>query len=101
MDGYTYQCDTDASSMVTLYNKENKHTYDRLVFKDGADANGAIIFRRMRPLEDDNWTRSACDAIADKHFSPAERNRVKGKKYGVRMIIDSATGKVIEVNFNL
>jgi hypothetical protein len=98
-DGYAYQCDKDASAMVTLYNRENKYTYERLVFKDGRDAEGAILFEGMKDLEDDNWTRRTCGAIADKHFSLAERRRVKGKKFGVTMLIDSSTGKVMEVYF--
>ena len=32
VDGYTYQCDVDdGSQFVTLYNKENKLTYEKIV----------------------------------------------------------------------
>ncbi|WP_128832573.1 DUF5043 domain-containing protein, partial [Bacteroides thetaiotaomicron] len=35
VDGYTYQCDVDdGSQFVTLYNKENKLTYEKIVYKD-------------------------------------------------------------------
>ena len=35
VDCYTYQCDVDyGSQFVTLYNKENKLTYEKIVYKD-------------------------------------------------------------------
>ena len=48
-NGYTYRCDTPPSGLVTLGNKENKYTNTPLVFKDGSDANGAMVFHGMRP----------------------------------------------------
>ena len=100
--GYTYQCDVDKTigGMVTLYNKDNIYTYEPLVFEDtGLDAGGSIFINGMKPLEDDNWTRQACRDIADRFFSFDERTRVQRQEYGITMIIDSSTGKVIEVEF--
>jgi hypothetical protein len=100
-NGYTYQCDTDMrTARVTLYNKESKYTYERLVFKDGSDANGAMVFHGMRPLENDDWTYQTGVSIVDKAFSAEERKRVAGKELVVTQLIDSSTGKVIEVYFN-
>ena len=99
-NGYTYRCDTPPSGLVTLGNKENKYTNTPLVFKDGSDANGAMVFHGMRPLENDDWTYQTGVSIVDKAFSAEERKRVGGKKIDVGMIIDSSTGKVIEVSFN-
>ena len=99
-NSFAYQCDVDESARVTLYNKENKHTYDHLEFKDGTDANGAIIFHGMRPLKTDNWTYDKIIEIADKHFSDLERERVREKEYTMRIVINSSTGKVIEVSFS-
>ena len=99
-NGFAYQCDVDESALVVLYNKESKHTYDHLEFKDGTDANGAIIFHGMRPLKTDNWTYDKIIEIADKHFSDLERGRVADRVYNLKMIIDSSSGKVIEVSFS-
>ena len=99
-NGYTYRCDTPPSALVTLGNIENKYTNTPLVFKDGSDANGAMVFHGMRPLENDDWTYQTGVSIVDKAFSAEERKRVTGKELVVTQLIDSSTGKVIEVYFN-
>lgn len=99
-NGYVYQCDVDeASGMVTLYNRENNYTYDRYANKDGSQVSSDILLGEVALIEDDNWTRKTCSAIADNVFSSDERKRVRDEKYGVAMIIDTSTGKVIGVHF--
>ena len=97
-NGYTYQSDKAEWGLVTLYNKANQYTYAHYERKDG---NPIGNLESLFPLiEPDNWTRQKCFSIVNKAFSAEEKKRIKGKKLDVSMIVDSSTGKVIEVNFN-
>ncbi|GHT11542.1 hypothetical protein FACS189426_13580 [Bacteroidia bacterium] len=97
-NGYTYQCDIATSNMVTLYNKSNQFTYTHMYYK-GTDhtynydgSNDAF--------DTETWTRATCYSIVNNAFSNSEKGRVRRESFGITLIIDSNTGKVIEVNFN-
>lgn len=97
-EGYTYQCDVPPYKRVTLYNKENKFTYEKQIYKDNGEPfimpdAGVILTER------DNWTRTKRYAIVKEAFTTAEKQRVKGYELTTIIIINSNTGKVDEVYF--
>jgi hypothetical protein len=97
-NGYNYQCDVATSTMVTLYNKSNQFTYTDMYYK-GSDH--TYRYDGSNPTFDtETWTRSKCYSIVNNAFSSSEAGRVRGESFGIRLIIDSNTGKVIEVYFN-
>ena len=70
VDGYTYQCDVDAGSQfVTLYNKENKLTYEKIVYKD----TGKIYIGSWSSnvIEYDRFMSQQADFIVDQAFTKA------------------------------
>lgn len=99
MIGYTYQCDVPIDRLVTLYNKENKFTYKEMRFKDTGEIYSVLSHRGLKTLEDDTWTWNKCQAIVGKAFTEKERQRMNDTNLGITMIINSETGKVIEVEF--
>ena len=99
MARYTYQCDVPIDRLVTLYNKENKFTYEKLRFKDTGEIYDAFIYPGIKTFEDDTWTWSKCQSIGSKAFTIKEQSRMGDSVLGTSMIIDSQTGKVIEVYF--
>lgn len=96
-NGYTYQCDVAPSKLVQLYNKENKLTYTKWVFKDTGKE--PPMPYDINDVEEDRWTKRKCYSIVNSAFSAAEKQRVKGEELDICMYIDSNTGKVTEVNF--
>ena len=98
-DGYTYQCDvTEGSQMVTLYNKNSKYIYVKLINR----YTGKKISREeelLSPLADDSWTKPKCFSIVNNAFSTQEKKRIKGNKLIVTMYIDPDNGKVADVEF--
>ena len=97
-NGYSYQCDKPDWGLVTLYNKANQYTYAPYEYKDGSPVKN---LENLFPLiKYDNLTEQKCISIVNNAFSPAEKQRIKGSKADVNMIIDTFTGKVIEVNFS-
>jgi hypothetical protein len=84
--------------MVTLYNKANKLTYTPQIFK--STGKEPPLFRDFYDVLDDNWTETKCEQIVNSAFSATERQRVKGRDFGIFMYISSDTGKVTEVKFN-
>ena len=98
--GYTYRCNTTSWGAVTLFNANNIYTDAEYVYHDGSVFNEIDVFYGIVDLiEDDNWTKQKCMSIVDNVFSVAEKTRVRGQAFMVIMTIDSATGKVIEVDF--
>jgi hypothetical protein len=98
-DGFKYRCDIDESERVTLYNANDKFTYTRLVNKDGSPIEAGARDGSIDLIEEETWSRSRSLGIVDSAFPARERAWVKGELLLVTMIIDSSTGKVIEVNF--
>ena len=103
-DGYTYQCDVPPSSMVTLYNKENKFTYEDSRYKDTGivyvpKEDGKRYVSVLADAATDRHTRPLCFEIVNKAFTPEQAARTKGNSLGVSIYINPETGKIDEVNF--
>ena len=96
-NGYSYQCDVDIAKGVTLYNKENRLTYTKWIFKDTGKE--PRIPYNINDVIDDTWTKPKCFSIVNNAFSVAEKERTKGNELDVCIYIDSETGKVTEVDF--
>jgi len=95
-NGYIYQCDVPEHNLLTLYNASNIYTYQDMYYSNGN------VYRyngRNNTVEDDTWTKPKCFSIVNNAFTPAEKARVLGEKIIITLIMDSQTGKIIEVNF--
>lgn len=97
-DGYTYQCDVDASQSVTLYNKNSKYIYIEQINRYTGEKISTGQ-NRQSPLADDSWTKPKCFSIVNNAFSPVEKQRIKGNKLTITMYIDPDNGKVADVEF--
>ena len=98
-NGYTYQCDVSPSKMVTLYNKNNKFTYEQQVYKDTGKPFVMPDYGYIQLTDDDNWTRTKRYTIVRNAFSREQKQRVKGREVLITMIINTKTGNVDEVYF--
>ncbi|WP_373720077.1 DUF5043 domain-containing protein [Bacteroides heparinolyticus] len=96
-NGYTYQCDVSSSTIVTLYNKENKLTYVDQIFKDTKEVPGFEL--GFTDVVEDTWTRPKSLSIVNNAFTAEQKQRMRKFTIGITMYISSETGKVIEVNF--
>ena len=96
---YTYQVDVRNDGSATLYNQSNKYTYKRYENKDGSELDENILLGRVKLIENDNWTRQKCLSIVNNTFTQQEKEMLKNDKLGIRMIVDTDSGKVIEVNY--
>ena len=98
-NGYTYQCDVEPSTLVTLYNKTNTWTYSNGAFKDGSPLDARFYNNPPRLLEVEEWTKPLCYSIVNNAFSTDEKKRTKGDELQTSLIINPETGKVMEVYF--
>ena len=101
-DGYTYQCDViEAAKFVTLYNKENKWTNVRHVYKStgkmyGFDGKSPSI----KTFIEDSRMMNKAYSIIDNAFTRSTASLFGNRKFNIIMRLDSETGKVIDVEFN-
>lgn len=102
-NGYTYQCDVQEGAMfITLYNKENKYTYVDQTFKGTNIPVSIKDTERGGPhLEPDNWTKKKTYSIINNAFSAEEKKRVSGEGFVILLYINSDTGKIMEVEYQL
>ena len=96
--GYTYQCDV-SHGLVKLYNKENKLTYVRQIFKDTKEVPGFGF--DFDDVVEETWTRPKSLSIVNNSFTPEQKQRMGTQSVGICMYISPETGKVIEVEFHL
>lgn len=100
-DGYVYQCDVHASKMVTLYNKENKLTYEDIVYKATGERFGSQIMDEEESLIINNpTTNRKVKNIVNESFKPSTVFSLEDRPATFIMCINPQTGKVIEVYFN-
>ena len=99
VDGYTYQCDVDdGSQFVTLYNKENKLTYENIIYK--ATGKTYIGSWNSKVIEHDRLMSQQADFIVDQAFTKTMADEIGEPELTITMLLNPDTGKVMEVNFN-
>ena len=95
-DGYTYQCDVNYG-LVTLYNKENKWTYE-----DQIDTRTGEIY--TVDLETagsiDKSATQKVKEIIDNAFSREEAQRIKDNGFIIVLFINPIDGKIDEISYN-
>ena len=96
-DGYVYQCDISHKFFVTLYNKANRLTYVKQIFKDTKKVPGFGF--DFDDVVEDTWTWPKSRSIVNKAFTAEQKLRMKDESVGICMYISPETGKVIEVEF--
>ena len=103
MDEYTYQCDVQSrSQFVTLYNKENKWTYEDQVYKNTGKYYAPSISeeKKLNPIVDDAEMTCKTLNIVDNAFTQFMATQMGKKRFVITMFLDPETGKVAEVLFN-
>ena len=104
MDEYTYQCDVQSrSQFVTLYNKENKWTYEDQVYKNTGKYYAPSISeeKKLNPIVDDAEMTRKTLSIVDNAFTELLAKQMGENVFVITMFLDPKTGKVVEVLFNL
>ena len=92
VDGYTYQCDVDdGSQFVTLYNKENKLTYEKIVYKDTGKT--YIGSWSSNVIEYDRFMSQQADFIVDQAFTKAMADEIGKTELMITMLLSPNTGE--------
>ena len=97
-NGYAYQCDV-SHGLVKLYNKENKLTYVRQIFKDTKEVPGFGF--DFDDVVEETWTKPKSLSIVNNAFTAEQKQRMGTECVGICMYISPETGKVVEVDFTL
>ncbi|MCD8186606.1 MAG: DUF5043 domain-containing protein [Rikenellaceae bacterium] len=97
--GYSYNYDVK-DGFVTFYNSSNLYTYTPWATKDGSSIDEKIIRGAVETIVDDDWTAVKCRQIVNDGINPTQKLFVQGYGLGIRLIINSTTGKVMEVIFD-
>ena len=97
-NGYTYQCDVNEASMVSLYNAEC--TYYKTEQIDLTTGKRYEFTPGKPPLDREPYTKPKCFAIVNKAFPPEVKARINGRELTIVLYIESATGKIADVVFN-
>ena len=95
---YTYQCDVNKASMVSLYNAEC--TYYKTEQIDMTTGKRYEFTPGKPPLAREPYTKPQCFAIVNKAFPPEIKARINGRELTIVLYIESATGKIADVVFN-
>jgi len=100
-DGYTYQCDVLYQLHVTLYNKENKWTYEDIIYKNTGKFYAPSIYeeKKLNPIIDDKEMTRKVLAIVDSAFTKDMTKRIGKERLVTTMYLEPNTGKVVEVCF--
>ena len=99
--GYTYQCDVTSYKLVTLYNKENKWTYEDQIYKDTGKFYAPSIYeeKKLNPIIDDEEMTRKVLSIVDNAFTKDMAKQLGKERLVTTMYLDPNTGKVVEVCF--
>jgi hypothetical protein len=101
-NGYIYQSDVMPGSMyVTLYNKSNQLTYVNMVNKTTGEYYSIPTPDGPYTFTEESWVEPKYTSIINNAFTAAEKQRLRGYKLTITLCISPATGKVMEVYFNL
>lgn len=98
-EGYTYQCDVSPYKFVTLYNKENTLTYEKIVYKSTQKVFDQEYFRYPKVVEDDEAMCKKAWYIVNDAFTREEARIFNNEGLIFTLCLDSETGKVREVYF--
>ena len=100
-NGYTYQCDVLHQQLVTLYNKENKWTYEDIIYKNTGEIYAPSIYeeKELNPIIDNEEMTHKVLSIVDNAFTKDMTKRFGENELHTTMYLDPNTGKVIEVCF--
>ncbi|WP_195667771.1 DUF5043 domain-containing protein [Bacteroides intestinalis] len=100
-DGYTYQCDVPVYKLITLYNKENKWTYEDMIYKSTGKYYAPSISeeKKLNPIIDDKEMTQKVLFIVDNAFTKDMTKEFGENRLHTTMYLDPNTGKVVEVNF--
>ena len=87
---------------MTLYNKENKWTYENQVYKNTGKYYAPSISeeRKLNPIVDDAEMTRKTLSIVDNAFTQFMAKQMGKKRFVITMFLDPETGKVAEVRFN-
>ena len=98
---YTYQCDVLHKLHVTLYNKENKWTYENIIYKNTGKAYAPSIYeeKKLNPIIDNEAMTRKTISIVDNAFTKDMVKILKKERLLTTMYLDPNTGKVVEVCF--
>lgn len=98
--GYTYQCDVlKRARFVTLYNKENKLTYEDIVYKYTRKIFSCDWLEDRVVVRNDAMTDKT-RSIVDEAFPKSMTKDFEGLEFTIIMRLNSTTGDVMEVPFN-
>lgn len=100
---YTYQCDVLYQLQVTLYNKENKWTYEEQIYKSTGKCYAPSIYeeKKLNPIIDNYEMTRKVLSIIDNAFTQDMVEQLGEERLLTTMYLDPNTGKVAEVNFIL
>ena len=98
---FTFRSVVSTSNMVFLHNTANTRMDVWPTFKDGSPLTERIKLGQELLLERDNWTRNRAHSVINNAFTHAERQRLRQRDAALitSMIIDTTTGRVVEVEF--
>ena len=97
---FTFRSTVSSGDMVLLHNVANTRTNAERRFRNGQPLTQRILLGQEQLLEPDNWTWNRTRSIVNNAFSAAEKQRVRGSFLTTSMVIDTNTGRVVEVEFH-
>ena len=98
--GHLYQCDVATSQRVTLYDINNKLTYERQYDKTTGTIPSIEEFMKLDDTKNGIIMRKNAERIINRAFPIAEIDRLRGASFNVKLYISPETGKVMEVVFS-
>jgi hypothetical protein len=104
----TYKCDVDSTCIAVVYNADNVWTYVEMRYRNGQPIEYEIWKKMwdMDPsvasIEYTHWSvaRPLCTSIVRGALTDAQKNFLGNTSFQVELILNSQTGRVMEVNFH-
>ena len=98
-DGYAYKCDVTEYKLVTLYNINNKRTYQYCMDK----RTGKVYSPKWGDpylIEPEEWILPTCYSIVNQAFTPETKAKDGLRLLNIVLYIDPRKGNVMEVEYN-
>ncbi len=103
-EGYEYQCNVQYGGLVMLGNRENRYSYEDVVYKTTGKIfdDGSLLSDKnnIPVIEPNPEMLDEANNIINKAFTQKEALGFGDKKLTITMYIDSNTGKISEVYFS-